>query len=136
MEEGLERLYEMLRVERSSVRFLLADPVFHRTICFDMHADKTHLIPLSWFRRRLRGALATFTYKWELAREEERLLRLLLEAGAVRLLPPPVEGARERRVDRWLVMLDPWVKEECLRLLPELLKRALEARNEDYDGED
>jgi len=47
VEEGLERLYEKLRVEGSSVRFLLADPVFHHAVCFDMHADKTHLIPLS-----------------------------------------------------------------------------------------
>ncbi len=132
MEEGLERLYEKLRAERSSVRFLLSDPVFHRAICFDMHADKTYLIPLPWFRRRLRGALATFTYKRELAREEWRLLGLLLEMGAVRLVPP-LEGAREGRVDRWLVMLDPGVKEECLRLLPELLKKALEARGEDED---
>ncbi len=96
-----------------------------------MHADKTHLVPLSWFRGRLRGALATSTYRRELAGVEWRLLGLLLEAGAVRLLPPPVEGAREGRADRWLVMLDPWAKEECLRLLPEILKKALEGRDED-----
>ncbi len=133
MVEGLERLYEWFRAGRSSVRFLLSDPVFHRAVCFDVHADKTYLIPLSWFRRRLRGALATFVYRRELAEEEERLLGLLLEAGAVRLLPPLLEGLRERRVDRWLVMLDPWVKEECLRLLPEILKKALEGRGEDDD---
>lgn len=131
MGEGLERLYEWLRVERDSIRFLLADPVFHHAVCFDMHADKTYLIPLSWFRRRLRGALATFTYKWELGREEGRLLGLLLEAGAVRLVPPLGVGAREWRVNRWLVMLDPWVKEECLKLLPEITKKILEGGDED-----
>jgi hypothetical protein len=131
--EGLERLHEKVRVERNSVRFLLSDPVFHRAVCFDLHADKTYLIPLSWFRRRLRRALATFTYRRELAREEERLLGLLLEAGAVRLVPPPGVGAREWRVDRWLVMLDPWAKEECLRLLPEVTKKILEGRGEDDD---
>ena len=131
MEEGLERLYEMLRVERSSVRFLLADPVFHRAVCFDMHTDKTYLVPLSWFRRRLRGALATFTYKWGLGREEGRLLGLLLEAGAVRLVPPL--GRIDAKIDWWLVMLDHWVKAECLRLLPEALKKVLEGRDEDED---
>jgi hypothetical protein len=134
VEESLERLYEKLRVERESVRFLLADPVFHHAVCFDMHADKTRLVPLSWFRRRLRGALAAFTYRRELAREEGRLLGLLLEMGAVRLVPPPGVGAREWRVGRWLVALDPWVKAECLRLLPEVTKKILEGRGED-DGE-
>jgi hypothetical protein len=133
VEEGLERLYEKQRVERDSIRYLLADPVFHHAVCFDMHTDKTHLIPLSWFRRRLRGALATFTYKWELGREEGRLLGLLLETGAVRLVPPLGEGLREGRVGRWLVMLDPGVKAECLRLLPEITKKILEGRDEDEE---
>ena len=48
-------------------------------------------------------------------------------------MPPPGEGAREWRVDRWLAALDPRVKEECLRLLPEILKKALEGRGEDDD---
>jgi len=52
--------------------------------------------------------------------------------GAVRLVPPP-EGAREGRVDRWLVMLDPGVKAECLKLLPEILKKVLGGRGEDDD---
>ena len=129
----MERLYEWLRVGRESVRFLLADPVFHRAVCFDMHADRIYLIPLSWFRRRLRRALAAFTYRWELAREEERLLGLLLEAGAVRLVPPLGVGLREWRVSRWLVALDPWAKEECLKLLPEATKKILEGRGEDED---
>ena len=133
MEEGLERLYEKQRVERDSIRYLLADPVFHHAVCFDMHADETYMIPLSWFRRRLRGALATFTYKRELGREEGRLLGLLLETGAVRLVPPPGEGLRERRVDRWLVMLDPWVKAECLKMLPEVMKKVLGSSDEDDD---
>jgi hypothetical protein len=133
VEEGLERLYEWLKVERNSVRFLLADPVFHRAVCFDMHTDKTHLVPLSWFRRRLRRALAAFTYRRELGREEGRLLGLLLEAGAVRLVPPLGVGVREWRVSRWLVMLDPWAKEECLKLLPEVMKKTLEGRDEDDD---
>jgi hypothetical protein len=99
-----------------------------------MHADKTRLVPLSWFRRRLRRALAAFTYKRELGREEGRLLGVLLEMGAVRLVPPLGEGLREWRVSRWLVMLDPWAKEECLKLLPEITKKILEGRGED-DGE-
>jgi hypothetical protein len=122
---------EKLRVERNSVRLLLADPVFHHAVCFDMRTDKTYLVPLSWFRRRLRGALATSTYKWGLGREEGRLLGLLLEAGAVRLVPPL--GRIDARIDRWLVMLDPWVKEECLKLLPEITKKILEGRGEDDD---
>ena len=134
VEEGLERLHEKLRVERESVRFLLADPVFHRAVCFDMHADKTYLIPLSWFRRRLRGALAAFAHRRELGREEGRLLGVLLEMGAVRLVPPLGVGVREWRVSRWLVALDPWVKAECLRLLPEVTKKILEGRDEDDDG--
>jgi hypothetical protein len=129
--EGLEHLYEMLRVERNTVRLLLADPVFHRAICFDMHADKTYLIPLAEFRRRLRGALATFTYRWELAGEERRLLGLLLETGAVRLVPPL--GRIDAKIDWWLVMLDPEVKAECLKLLPEVVKKALEGSDEDED---
>jgi hypothetical protein len=133
VEEGLERLHGKLRVERDSIRYLLSDPVFHHAVCFDLHADKTYLIPLSWFRRRLRRALAAFTYKWELGREEGRLLGLLLEMGAVRLVPPLGEGLRERRVSRWLVALDPWVKAECLRLLPEVAKKILEGRDEDDD---
>jgi hypothetical protein len=134
VEEGLERLHGKLRVERDSVRFLLSDPVFHHAVCFDMHADKTYLIPRSGFRRRLRRALAAFAHRREVGREEGRLLGLLLEMGAVRLVPPPGVGVREWRVSRWLVALDPWVKEECLKLLPEITKKILEGRGED-DGE-
>jgi hypothetical protein len=131
VEEGLERLYERLRVERNTVRFLLADPVFHRAVCFDMHTDRIYLVPLSWFRRRLRGALATFTYKWELAGEERRLLGLLLETGAVKLEPP--QGRIEAKIDWWLVVRDPEVKAECLKLLPEVVKKALGGGDEDED---